>query len=274
MIPPIKTGSMQIHERQWHQSKLVLWLLSLPILLFLLLPILALLIRVDPLVFATNLRNKAVLQAIGLSLATSTTAVLIGISAGTPLAWLLARYPVRGRNLFVTLLDLPTVIPPTVAGIALLLAFGRSGLLGRYFDAAGITIAFSTAAVIIAQIFVAIPFFIRSAIAGFAAIDATYEEAAAVDGASPWRIFWQITIPLASRTLLTGIVLTWARALGEFGATILFAGNFPGRTQTIPLAIYVGFELDLNVAITLSAILLVVSFGVLFIVKFFLGSKF
>lgn len=272
--PPMKTGSVQVHDRQRHQPKFVLWLLSLPILLFLLLPILALLLRVDPLEFAANLQNKAVLQAIWLSLSTSTAAVLIGICAGMPLAWLLARYPVRGRNLFETLLDLPTVMPPTVAGIALLMAFGRSGLLGRYFDAAGLSIAFSTVAVIIAQTFVAIPFFIRSAIAGFAQIDTTYEEAAAVDGASPWRIFWQITMPLASRSLLTGIVLTWARALGEFGATILFAGNFPGRTQTMPLAIYVGFELDLNVAITLSAILLAVSFGVLFTVKFFWGSKF
>lgn len=249
------------------RNEFILWLVSTPILLLLLLPVLALLLRVDPLHFANNLQNRNVLQAIWLSLSTSALTVSIGTLAGTPLAWLLARHKIRGRSWIDSLIELPTVMPPTVAGIALLMAFGRNGLLGRYLELVGISIAFSTVAVVLAQIFVAVPLFIKSAITGFASVEAEYEEAAAVDGASPLWIFWRITLPIASRSLITGAVLTWARALGEFGATILFAGNFPGRTQTMPLAIYVGFELDLNVALTLSAILLLVSFTVLFVVK-------
>ncbi len=223
--------------------------------------------------FIANLQHKNVLQAVWLSLSTSALTVLFGVSAGLPLAWLLARHKLWGRAWIDTLIELPTVMPPTVAGIALLMAFGRNGLLGRYLDTLGISIAFSTIAVVMAQMFVSVPFFIKSATTGFAEIDKEYEEAASVDGASPLLIFWRITMPLASRSLLTGAVLTWARALGEFGATILFAGNFPGRTQTMPLAIYVGFELDLNVAISLSAILLVVSFAVLFVVKRLLSKE-
>ncbi|MFN8444177.1 MAG: ABC transporter permease [Caldilineaceae bacterium] len=260
-------------RRTSNREDLRLWLVALPVLLFLLLPILALLLRVDPVNFFVNLSQRTIVQAIWLSLSTSTLTVVFGICVATPAAWLLARRRVRGRLWIDTLIDLPTVMPPTVAGIALLMAFGRNGLVGRYLDDIGISIAFSTAAVILAQMFVALPFYLKSAITGFAEVPTEFEEAAAVDGASALWIFWHITLPLASRSLLTGIVLTWARALGEFGATILFAGNFPGRTQTMPLAIYVGFELDLSVALTLSAILLVISFSVLFVVKRVLGKR-
>lgn len=275
--PSVHNPQHPPHQRQPHQShtgiERALWLVSLPILLFLLLPLLALLLRVTPGDFIANLQHKNVLQAVWLSLSTSALTVLFGVIAGLPLAWLLARHKLWGRAWIDTLIELPTVMPPTVAGIALLMAFGRNGLLGRYLDTLGISIAFSTVAVVMAQMFVSVPFFIKSATTGFAEIDKEYEEAASVDGASPLLIFWRITMPLASRSLLTGAVLTWARALGEFGATILFAGNFPGRTQTMPLAIYVGFELDLNVAISLSAILLVVSFAVLFVVKRLLSKE-
>lgn len=269
---PHKNGASDWQRTSDH-GDLSLWLVALPVLLFLLLPILALLLRVDPVHFLSNLAQRSILQAIWLSLSTSTLTVVLGICVATPAAWLLARRRVPGRLWVDTLIDLPTVMPPTVAGIALLMAFGRNGLVGRYLDDIGISIAFSTAAVVLAQMFVALPFYLKSAITGFGEVPAEFEEAASVDGASVLWIFWHITLPLAGRSLLTGVVLTWARALGEFGATILFAGNFPGRTQTMPLAIYVGFELDLSVALTLSAILLVISFSVLFVVKRVLGKS-
>jgi molybdate transport system permease protein len=159
------------------------------------------------------------------------------------------------------------VLPPSVAGIALLVAFGRRGLLGRYLADAGVELAFTQAAVVLAQTFVAAPFYIKAAIAGFAGVDRDLEQAAQIDGAGPWQVLRHITLPLAATALIGGAVMTWARALGEFGATIIFAGNFPGRTQTMPLAIYIGFELDLDIALTLAVILLGTSFAVLFVVK-------
>jgi molybdate transport system permease protein len=166
------------------------------------------------------------------------------------------------------------VLPPSVAGIALLIAFGRRGLLGSTLEELGLSIAFTQAAVVVAQVFVAAPFYIKAAIAGFAGVDRDLEQAASIDGAHAGQIFRHITAPLAWPVLFGGAVMTWARALGEFGATIIFAGNFPGRTQTMPLAIYIGFELDLNVALTLSIILLVTSFLVLFVVKGVLRQRF
>jgi molybdate transport system permease protein len=172
-----------------------------------------------------------------------------------------------------TLVDLPMVLPPSVAGIALLLAFGRRGILGQWIDEAGLSIAFTTTAVVLAQTFVAAPFYIKTAIAGFEGVDRELEQAAAVDGASPRQVFTHITVPLCWPVLLGGLVMSWARALGEFGATIIFAGNFPGRTQTMPLAIYIGFELDLGLALTLSIILLAISYLVLFLVKQLLQQR-
>ncbi|HEU4323176.1 MAG TPA: ABC transporter permease [Roseiflexaceae bacterium] len=244
-----------------------LLLISLPVLLLLLLPLAALLLRLDPALLLAHLARREVAQAVWLSLTTSAVTVVVGVLAGTPLAFLLARRRFRGRRALDTLVDLPMVLPPSVAGIALLMAFGRRGLLGQHFDDLGLTVAFTQTAVVLAQIFVAVPFYIKTAAAGFAEVERELEQAAAVDGAAPPQVFWHITLPLARTALITGAVLTWARALGEFGATIIFAGNFPGRTQTMPLAIYLGFELDLSVALTLSAILLAISFGVLFVVK-------
>jgi len=241
--------------------------LALPLLLFLILPLVALLLRIQPAAFVAHLANQQVVQAIRLSLWTTAISTLCTLFFGTPLAYWLARNRFRGRHLIDTLLDLPMVLPPAVAGIALLVAFGRRGLLGAYLNEVGITLAFTQTAVVLAQIFVAAPFYVKAAIAGFGAVEQDLEQAAALDGASGWGIFRYITVPLAWSTLFGGAVMTWARALGEFGATIIFAGNFPGRTQTMPLAIYIGFELDLDVALTLAVILLGISFFVLFVVK-------
>ena len=250
----------------WRRS-IPLALASLPLLLFLLLPLVALMLRVNLERLLANLRDSAVTQAIGLSLITTALTVLITVVAGTPVAYLLARRRFRGRTALDTLIDLPMVLPPSVAGIALLVAFGRRGLLGQYISAAGLEIAFTQVAVVLAQTFVAAPFYVKAAVAGFAGVDRDLEQAAALDGAAPLQIFRYVTLPLAWTALFGGAVMTWARALGEFGATIIFAGNFPGRTQTMPLAIYLGFELELNLALTLSVILLGTSFAVLFVVK-------
>lgn len=248
-------------------------LLALPLLLFLLLPLLALLLRINPALLLTNLTLPPVLQAVELSLVTSLVSTLLVLLLGTAPAYWLARHRFRGHAIVDTLLDLPMVLPPAVAGLALLLAFGRRGLLGVYLTTLGIELAFTSAAVVMAQIFVAAPFYVKAAMAGFRGVDPDLEQAAALDGANRWQILRHVTIPLAWQSLFGGAVMSWARALGEFGATIIFAGNFPGRTQTMPLAIYLGFELDLSIALTLSVILLVVSFGVLLVVKGLLRQR-
>jgi molybdate transport system permease protein len=160
-----------------------------------------------------------------------------------------------------------------VAGVALLMAFGRRGLFGAWLETMDIQIPFTVIAVVMAQTFLAAPFYVKAAAIGFAAIDPELKQSAALDGANRWQIFRHITLPLSWTALLSGSVMTWARALGEFGATIIFAGNFPGRTQTMPLAIYVGFEIDMNVALTLSIILISFSFLTLVIVKGFLHNR-
>ncbi|MBC8160917.1 MAG: molybdate ABC transporter permease subunit [Roseiflexaceae bacterium] len=252
---------------------MVLLLASLPMLVFLLVPLVALLVRITPAQLLANLVNPEVAQAISLSMITTAITVGVTLVFGTPVAYLLARGRFRGRTALDTLIDLPMVLPPSVAGIALLVAFGRRGLIGQYLDDVGITLAFTQTAVVLAQIFVAAPFFIKAATAGFAGVDPELEQAAALDGASPFQVFRLITAPLAWIPLFGGAVMTWARALGEFGATIIFAGNFIGRTQTMPLAIYQGFEQELSVALTLSVILLVTSFAVLFVVRYLLGGR-
>lgn len=246
---------------------ILLLLCSVPLVLFLGLPLAAILLRIEPAQFLESFANRQVVQAIALSFRTTLMSLAVALLAGTPLAYLLARRRFGGRGLLDTLVDLPMVLPPSVAGVALLLAFGRRGLVGQALDEMGIALSFTEAAVILAQVFVAAPYYVRAATTSFAAIDPELEQAAALDGAGRWQVFRLITAPLAATGLVGGAVMTWARALGEFGATIIFAGNFPGRTQTMPLAIYLGFELDLTIALTLSAILLVVSFLVLFVVK-------
>lgn len=241
--------------------------LSAPLLAFLLVPLAALMLRTPPDRLAANLGDPRVLQAIVLSLSTTLVATAVAILLGTPVAYLLARRRFRLRRAIDTLVDLPTVLPPSVAGLALLMAFGRRGLLGSAFETLGVQVAFTPIAVVLAQVFIAAPFYIKSATVGFSGIEPELEQAAALDGAGGWQVFRHVTIPLAWTALLSGAVMAWARALGEFGATIIFAGNFPGRTQTMPLAIYIGFQVDLDMALTLSVVLVGSSFLVLMVVK-------
>ncbi len=255
-------------------TRRVLQILSLPLLFFFGLPLLALFLRATPVALMTNLQTEQVQQAVLLSISTTLATTLITIVFGTPLAYALARQCFTRQRWIDTLIDLPTVLPPAVAGVALLMAFGRRGLLGSYLDLFGMRIAFTPLAVVMAQTFIAAPLYVKSAVLGFSAIDLELEQAAGLDGASGWQVFRYVIIPLSWTALLSGSVMTWARALGEFGATIIFAGNFPGRTQTMPLAIYIGFELDLNVALTLSVILIGFSFLAIMIVKGVLGREY
>ena len=244
---------------------------AVPMIMFLTLPLLALIWRTELTDVSTHLAQPVARRAIILSLWTSATATLLTIVLGTPLALLMTRRHFRGRRALDTLIDLPTVLPPAVAGLALLMAFGRRGMLGQGLSVAGIEIAFTSLAVIFAQLFVASPYYIRAAIGGLSRSAVELEEAAALDGADSRQIFRFVTVPLARASLLGGLVMTWARALGDFGATILFAGNYPGRTQTMPLAIYIGFELDLDIALALSVVLMATAFAILLLVKWLLG---
>jgi molybdate transport system permease protein len=220
-----------------------------------------------------NLNERQVTQAISLSLATSSVTTLITLVIGTPVAYLLGTRRFKGYHIVDTLIDIPTVLPPSVAGVALLMAFGRRGLVGTLLADKGITIPFTLVAVVMAQLFIASPLYVRSATVGFSRIEKELKQAAALDGANRWQVFRYIIMPLSGNALLSGGVMTWARALGEFGATIIFAGNFPGRTQTMPLAIYIGFEIELNIALTLSIILICFSFLTLILVKGFLHKR-
>ena len=246
---------------------------AVPMILFLVLPLLALIWRTELAGIGTHLTQEVARRAILLSVWTSATATLLTVLLGTPLALLLARRRFPGRRALDTVIDLPTVLPPAVAGLALLMAFGRRGMLGQSLSVVGIEIAFTSLAVILAQLFVASPYYIRAAIGGLSRSAAELEEAAALDGADSRQIFRFVTVPLARASLLGGLVMTWARALGDFGATILFAGNYPGRTQTMPLAIYIGFEMDLDVALALSLVLMVTAFAILLLVKWLLGRS-
>jgi molybdate transport system permease protein len=218
------------------------------------------------------LRRPIVLDALALSLFTTTCVLGLAVLLGSPLALLLARRRFPGAGLLDTLVDLPMVLPPSVAGLALLLTFGRRGLVGSWLAAFGMEIPFTTLAVILAELFVAAPFYIRAARAGFLAVPHEIEEAARVEGANDWQVFIHVTVPLALPSLLAGAIMCWARALGEFGATIIFAGSFQGRTQTMPLAIYAALESDLDAAIGLSVILLLVSFALLLPVRRWLAA--
>jgi molybdate transport system permease protein len=179
----------------------------------------------------------------------------------------LARAEFPGKRAVDSLIDIPAVLPPSAAGIALLLAFGRFGLVGQYLDIFGITISFTTAAVVIAEVFVAAHFYVRQASVGFAQVRRDVEEAAMVDGASRFAVFTKITLPLAFPALVAGAVMAWARALGEFGGTVIFAGSFPGVTQTIPLAIFAARESDFDAAVALSVLVLGFAFAVILAVR-------
>jgi molybdate transport system permease protein len=235
------------------------------VLVFFTLPLVALIWRaIERQGILQYLDDPIIIDAMRLSLTTSLVSLALAIVLGTPVAWFLSRSKFPGHRLIETLLDIPIVLPPVVAGVALLMAFGRRGILGEELSALGVQVPFTTLAVILAQLFVAAPFYIRSAIAGFSEIDRDIEAAAEVDGAGLLRVVRDISVPAAMPSLAAGAVLCWARALSEFGATLLFAGNLPGRTQTMPLAIMSAFESSLGAALALSVILLVVSFAIIF----------
>jgi len=204
------------------------------------------------------LTSSRTLEALRLSLATATLTTVLAVVLSTPLAYLLASRPNAASRLLATLLELPLVLPPAVAGIALLTAFGRMGILGTPLAEAGVSLSFTTAAVVMAQLFVAAPYFLRAAYGGFASTDPRFEAVAATLGLSPWRVFRDVALPLARPALVGGVILCWARALGELGATLLFAGSLPGRTQTMPLAIISAFESPdgLAGAVSISVVLL------------------
>lgn len=249
-------------------------LLLVPLLLvagFLVLPLAAVFLKVLPQEgLWETLRRPLVTEALRLSVLTSLSSVFLALLLGTPVAYLLARRRFPGAALLDTLIDLPMVLPPTVAGVALLMTFGRRGLLGPWLDVVGVQISFTPVAVILAQTFVSAPFYLRAARAGFHSVDQELERVAYTLGHSAFSTFLRVTIPLAFPALLGGAVMAWARALGEFGATIMFAGNLTGRTQTMPLAIYTAMESDLTAALVLSALLVIVSFSVLFCVRLLL----
>jgi molybdate transport system permease protein len=227
------------------------------------LPIAALVFRVPPGELFRRLQDPAVLDALRLSLITSFAATVAVVALGLPVAYLLATRSFPGKRLLEVLIDLPMVLPPTVAGVGLLMAFGRNGLAGGVLGAVGLSIPFTTLAVVIAQVFVAAPFFIAATRAGLGEIDRRYLDAAATLRSSPAHTLFRVMLPLAFPSLLAGAAMTWARALGEFGATITFAGNMPGVTQTMPLAVYIALQSDLDAAVAMSVLLLTLSLGVL-----------
>jgi len=237
--------------------------------LFLGLPVVALVARtiVDG-SLAEAAASPVVLTALWLSLATTATSLVLTVALGGPLAFVLARRRFTGKWLVEAVVDLPIVLPPSVAGLALLIAFGRRGVFGESLEVLGIAIPFTTLAVILAQTFVSAPFFVRSARAGLAAVDRDLEDAARVDGASERQVARRITVPLAGAALAAGLVMSWARAMGEFGATIMFAGNVAGRTQTLPLVVYGEFQGgDLDASLAAAAILVLAAVGVLVAVR-------
>lgn len=257
-------------------SPLTEWLFVLPSLLLLALlalPVLALLWRAGVDGMFVFITQPSALAALRLSLLTSTLSVLIAIVTGTPLAFVLARRKFTGKTFLELVIDLPIVLPPSVAGIALLIAFGRQGVFGAWLNMLGINLPFTTTAVILAQTFVSAPLFVRAARIGFAEIEHQVVEAAYVEGSNEWQLFRFVMFPLAGRAILSGAILAWTRAIGEFGATILFAGNLEGVTQTMPLAIYLGLERSLSIALALSTVLVFVSFLLLFVTRRLEGHK-
>ena len=210
------------------------------------------------------LADDTAVDALRLSLVTAGAATGLSLLLGVPLAWVLARVELPGRSLVRALVALPMVLPPVVGGAALLFALGRRGLVGQWLDEQfGVLLPFSTAGVVVAETFVAMPFLVLTVEAALRSVDRRYEDAAATLGASRWTTFRRVTLPMVGPSVLAGAVLCWARALGEFGATITFAGNLPGRTQTMPLAVFLALEADRDTALALSLVLVAVSLAVL-----------
>jgi len=236
-------------------------------LAFLLLPLVAIFLRIPPGELFAQLGNGVAVDALVVTLRTNLIAGAIILLVGTPAAYLVATRRFRGRSLVITLVELPLVLPPAVAGIALLATFGRLGLLGGSLSALGVTVGFTQTAVVLAVLFVASPFYLRQGIAAFEAVDQTLVDAARTLGAGPARTFGRIALPLASGGLSAGAALAFARGIGEFGATIMFAGSLQGVTQTLPLAIYAELDVDFDVALAVGALLVLVSAALLLLVK-------
>ena len=240
---------------------------SLSLGLFLLLPVVALFVTLSWTDFVAGLNDPLLAPALRLSLLTTTISLALVVVLGSLLAWLVARNPGRISRCLEAVAQIPAVIPPAVAGVGLLLAFGRRGLFGAFLDRHGIALAFTTPAVVLAEAFVSAPFFVQAAIAAFRRVDQNLLVVARTLGASPFRTFLRVGLPLAAPGLVAGAAMSWARAVGEFGATMLFAGNLTGRTQTMPLAVYTAMESDLRAAQALSIILVVAAFALLFVLR-------
>jgi molybdate transport system permease protein len=255
----------------WFPALLVLSLAAA--LLFLTLPVVAIFVDASPADLIDSLGEPGALDALWLSLKATAASLAIILLVGTPAAYLLATRSFRGKAAVVTLIELPLVLPPAVAGIALLAAVGPSGILGGTLDAAGIELSLTTAGVVVALTFVASPFYVRQAMAAFAAVDRTLLDASRTLGASEARGFLRVMIPVALPGLMAGTALATGRALGEFGATLMFAGSFRGITQTVPLAIYDRFSTDFESALALSAVLVAVSGAILLSVKLVRGGE-
>ncbi|WP_106237685.1 ABC transporter permease [Allonocardiopsis opalescens] len=268
-MPAASPATEPAETRAAHRSgrARVPWPLLVPAvvgLAFLVLPLLGLLLRAPWSTLGTRLVQGEVLEALRLSLVSATAATALSVVFGVPLAWLLARTEFPGRAVVRALVTVPLVLPPVVGGVALLLVLGRRGLIGAQLDAwFGVTIPFTSVAVVLAQVFVAMPFLVISVEGALRGADRRYEEAAATLGAGRVTVFRRVTLPMVLPGVVAGAVLCWARALGEFGATITFAGNFPGTTRTMPLAVYLAMESDPQAAIVLSVVLLAVSVAVL-----------
>jgi len=250
-------------------QKYILHAVGFSLAAFLMFPVLALFVASAPHGLLAGLQHPLVWPALRLSIFTTSSSLLVVVLLGTPLAWSLAQSKRTTGQLVETLLQLPLVIPPSVAGIAMLLAFGSRGLLGALVHPMG-TSAFTTAAVVMAQVFVSAPLFIQSASSAFRRMDSKLIVVAQTFGASPFRIFFRVALPLALPGLAAGAALSWSRALGEFGATLMFAGNLEGKTQTLPLAIYTAFQTDIGAAQAISIILVLVAFALLLLVKVFM----
>src|SRR6266700_307783 len=262
LIHNLKRLSMPKRWSRW-PARIVVGVLAGSFFLFLGIPLAALLIREPPALLWNSIKQPEVLQALQLSLVTTFVSIILTVLFGLPVAYVLVRTRIPGRRLLETLVTMPTVLPPVVAGIALLITFGRFGLIGHYLTPLGISIPFTTVAVVMAQIFVSAPFFVNSARAGLEQLDPRYESAAHTLRASEFYTFWRVVLPLIRPVLLTGAGLAWARALGELGATITFAGSFPGITETMPIAVYNAANIDIDSAVALSVVLMAISFAVL-----------
>jgi molybdate transport system permease protein len=258
-------------RRRWFQA--LTWLCLTAALSFLTLPVVAIFVDSSPADLISSLGEPGALDALWLSLRTATISIAIILLAGTPAAYLLATRAFRGRAMIVTLVELPLVLPPAVAGIALLAAVGPEGILGGAVEAAGVELSLTTAGVVMALTFVASPFYLRQAMAAFASVDRTLVDASRTLGAGEARSFLRVMVPVAMPGLAAGTALALGRALGEFGATLMFAGSFQGITQTVPLAIYDRFSTDFESALALSAVLVAVSAAILLAVKLVQGAE-